>query len=70
MVNVHQGSLLGWFDIQRPIVGSDVEPAASRDARPSATATGAMPTSYPYLSSSGDDECFDVETHLVSTSRC
>ena len=66
-VVVRQGSLLGWFDIHRPAaMNSDVEPPASRCFRSRGAETGALPTSRPYLQSSSNVDCFDMETHLVS----
>jgi len=65
---VRQGSLLGWFDIQRSAaMNCDVEPIASRDVRPSGTETGALLTSRPYLASSCGTDYFGMETHMVST---
>ena len=62
-IDVRQGSLLGWFDIERPApVDCDVDRPASGDVGPSGTDAA----SRPYLAPGCAADCFDMETHLVS----
>ena len=61
-VDVRQGSLLGWFDIQRPPVSCNAEAQLTSGARTSVTS---IPSSRSHLSS-GYGDCWGTETHLVS----
>jgi len=70
VADVRQGSLLGWFDVERPgpVVNSDVDRPAIRDVRRSGTEAGAgmLSTSRSNLASNYTADCFNTETHLVS----